>query len=261
MKALMHHPVTDVLKLHKTSSRRNPHFEQWALCLAAARGDVQGLMQWIDHGDVDWRDPPPSERGTALMYAAAGGHADVAMALVEAQACPAFMDAKNRRPCDLALEVGAKALAQHLERLAEAWLREHPGADVKAEPWQKPSDWLEAAPEVDEGGRPLGMRAAVRANALKGNKGKRKLIVEVIRAEHLASSIFHFNLDPFVKVRIGQEVQQSALSEGASPVWNEKFEFWVQGTEVLIFSVWDWDDGGTEEHDFMARAELPLKHH
>lgn len=30
---------------------------------------------------------------------------------------------------------------------------------------------------------------------------------------------------------------------------------------MIIFSVWDHDSTGSEAHDFIARADLPLKHH
>ncbi|CAL1164828.1 unnamed protein product [Cladocopium goreaui] len=50
--ALLHHPVTDVLRHHGASSRRNPNFPQWALCLAAASGNVQGTLKWIEHGEA-----------------------------------------------------------------------------------------------------------------------------------------------------------------------------------------------------------------
>eukprot|EP00913_Durusdinium_trenchii_P008530 g8010.t2 len=214
------------------------------------------IAHWIEQGEVDWRDPPPSRRATALMYAASAGHADIAMALLRAQASPLLVDELQRSPADLAREVGATQLARQLERVAETWPRQ----DVKLEPapWQKPSDWAEAKPEVDgDVKQSVGMRAAVRsAQALQAHapKGKKKLIV--LRATDLVTSIFSLSVDPFVKVRIGQEVQETAYAASANPVWDEQFSFFVQGTEVIIFSVW-----AREDHDFIARAELPLKHH
>ncbi|CAE7404756.1 unnamed protein product, partial [Symbiodinium natans] len=48
------------------------------------------------------------------------------------------------------------------------------------------------------------------------------------------------------KVRVGQEVQQTEHVSVTDPVWNEKFEFFIQGTEVIIFSIWDYDLTGGE---------------
>ena len=70
------------------------------LCLASARGDAQGAAHWIQYGEVDWRDTAAS-RSTALMYAAAAGHADVAMALLKARACPLLLDAQQRSAAEL----------------------------------------------------------------------------------------------------------------------------------------------------------------
>ena len=259
--ALLHHPVSDVLRHHGAASRRNPNFAQWALCLAAARGDIHSTLKWIEHGEVDWRDTPPSDRATALMYAAAAGHADIAVALLKAQACPALVDQKGRSPADLAREVGHLQLAQQLELYAER--SDKPGR-LEPESWQKPSDWKEAIPEVDEDAKSGNIRAAVRsAQVLQAQvpKGKKKLLVEVLRATNLVTSIFSFSVDPVVKVRIGQELQETQPASGANPEWNEQFHFFVQGTEVIIFSVWDLDTSGAEDHDFIARAELPLKFH
>eukprot|EP00434_Breviolum_minutum_P031988 symbB.v1.2.028289.t1/scaffold2987.1/size129848/11 len=249
--ALLHHPVSDVLRHHGAASRRNPNFAQWALCLSAARGDIHSTLKWIEHGEVDWRDTPPSDRATALMYAAAAGHADIAVALLKAQACPALVDQKGRSPADLAREVGHLQLAQQPGRL-------------EPESWRKPSDWKEAIPEVDEDAKSGNIRAAVRsAQVLQAQvpKNKKKLLVEVLRATNLVTSIFSFSVDPVVKVRIGQELQETQPASGANPEWNEQFHFFVQGTEVIIFSVWDLDTSGAEDHDFIARAELPLKFH
>ena len=77
------------------------------LCLASARGDAQGAAHWIQYGDVDWRDTAAC-RSTALMYAAAAGHADVAMALLKARACPLLLDAQQRSAADLAKQARCK---------------------------------------------------------------------------------------------------------------------------------------------------------
>eukprot|EP00435_Cladocopium_sp_Y103_P061068 s1118_g22.t1 len=263
--ALLHHPVTDVLRHHGASSRRNPNFPQWALCLAAASGNVQGTLKWIEHGEVDWRDAPPSHRATALLYAAAAGHSDISMALLKAQACPALVDAKQRSAADLAREAGASRLAQQLESYAQMWKSQNQGINLQPPSWQKPPDWKEAEPEVDKDPKAgVGLRAAARGAQMMQErvpKGKKKLLVDVTRATNLVTSIFSFSVDPVVKVRIGQEVQETKHASGINPEWNEQFEFFVQGTEVIIFSVWDLDTSGVEDPDFIARAELPLKYH
>lgn len=260
--ALLHHGVTDVLRQYGAKTERNPHFEEWALCLAAANGSVQGTTRWLGHGEVDWRDPPPSMRSTALMYAAAGGHSDVVMSLLEAQACPALVDQKQRAPFEMAREVGAEALARYLQRTAEHWRSSNPSSMLAPAEWQKPSGWREAAPEVDpEGSKLAGLTAAVQASRSMQGKGK-KVIIEVLRATGLQAGLFLHSLDPFVKVRVGQEVQETQYVVSiADPEWNEQFEFFIMGTEVIIFSVWDYDLTGGEDHDFICRAELPLKHH
>ena len=148
-------------------------------------------------------------------------------------------------------------MAQVLEGSGELW--ESVEVEVEAPPWQ-PSEWQRPLPETDS--KQL-LRSAARGAQLLSSpaRGKKKLIVSVFRASNLLASIFSISLDPFVKVLVGQEEQRTSTASGSSPEWNEDLDFMVFGTEVIIFSVWDHDSTGAEAHDFIARADLPLKHH
>lgn len=79
---------------------------------ACQRGDSEAVLQWLSSaGDVDARD---NQARTALFYAAASGHVDLARALLENRASPDLRDLNGQTPLHAAAHAGSASAVRLL---------------------------------------------------------------------------------------------------------------------------------------------------
>lgn len=158
--------VAQVLRSCGASVRRNPGFEEWALCLAAARGDRRAVGHWIGQAEPNWRQAPPSDRLTALMYAAEQGNTAICQTLIHARAHVALRDANGENAASLARQRGHHGLAANLDQLAtaevdaraialESWRGPEAAhgqalVELMPEAWSAPPGWLDRVEVLDQ---------------------------------------------------------------------------------------------------------------
>ncbi len=90
------------------------------VALAARHGRLEVLRLLIEAGGLPRAEGDHRDMPTALMAAAAAGHADAVGLLLESGADPALRDRAGRTAADLAAEAGHATLAQRLKTAAEA---------------------------------------------------------------------------------------------------------------------------------------------
>lgn len=250
---------------------------EWALCLAAARGDVKVARQWLaDVKNPNWRHKSMWEDFTPLMYAAGEGSVEIVELLLDLKANAAMADKKGRTPVRLARERGHKRLLPP----AYIMLEQRTHADQSWVPDEK--DEYVAAPEpVDVFDEP----APVKKPDEKPVKGK--IVVNVIRCTGLydADTLGFGNLsDPYVHLMVvkskgpstmskqGQDTRDlvaktEVINDSLNPEFNQKFTFGpinLKEDEIRI-NVFDEDPFTGKETDsmfrdqFLGKLTIPLK--
>ncbi|CAK0827317.1 unnamed protein product, partial [Prorocentrum cordatum] len=276
-RALLDHEMVRVMEACGATQASNPDFQEWATVVAAARGDKRAVALWAPAARPDWREPPPGVRWTALMAAAAQGHAGISRSLLEGRACAARRDAQGRTPGDLARGGGHALLASTLDKLAAAHVegrvaggeaRAAVEASLMPEEWRAGPGWEVEEPEVeeeaaesepsDEGPPPAGAPEPV-----WGASGAypRRLIARVIAGHALRPGGILHTLDAYVRVRLsymplsGCKFTQT-VPNNSNPLFDHEFEFQVRSrTDWLYCAVFD---SGSFSDDLLGRCDLKL---
>eukprot|EP01119_Soliformovum_irregulare_P019013 TRINITY_DN593_c0_g1_i4.p1 TRINITY_DN593_c0_g1~~TRINITY_DN593_c0_g1_i4.p1 ORF type:complete len:657 (-),score=175.68 TRINITY_DN593_c0_g1_i4:386-2356(-) len=85
------------------------------------------------------------------------------------------------------------------------------------------------------------------------------LFVSVLAARNLASKDTNGLSDPYVKLTLGHKSKKTKIiKKELNPVFNEDFEFALDGDSELCVTVWDWDR--LSSNDFMGEVTIPLEH-
>lgn len=188
--ALCEEAISDELVRCGGQSGPEENLAEWALCLAAARGDVKAARRWLaDVKNPNWRHKTMHEDFTPLMYAAGEGSVEVVDLLLDLQANAAMADKKGRTPVRLARERGHKSLLLPQYALLE----ERHSADVSWIPQDKEDTYVAIVEEVEP------------VQVIKEKQVKGKITIKVIRCTGLydADLLGMGNLsDPYVHVRV-----------------------------------------------------------
>jgi hypothetical protein len=262
--------------------RRQDH-DSWALCLAAARGDWTAAVEWGRTAELDWRENPPSDRLTALQYAAVEGHSDIARLLVKAGHSVDLLDNRALSASQLARLRGHHALADYLQELETEshWRRSE---ELAASQGGEAEDYMPRSMELAEDGQSWqvlkdllmphvgeeikweepSMEEVEQFVAVKDLKvDPAHLKVKVISARNLESRFldtFNLYLDALVRVHIARtpkKVFKTNVVNSDNPMFNQEFDFdKVRKRDVLVFTVWD-QDTSVDFGSYLGYAAAP----
>eukprot|EP00746_Dinoflagellata_sp_MGD_P004957 gnl/MRDRNA2_/MRDRNA2_109585_c0_seq1.p1 gnl/MRDRNA2_/MRDRNA2_109585_c0~~gnl/MRDRNA2_/MRDRNA2_109585_c0_seq1.p1 ORF type:complete len:592 (+),score=99.21 gnl/MRDRNA2_/MRDRNA2_109585_c0_seq1:104-1879(+) len=239
---------------------------EWALCLAAARGDVKAARKWLaDVKDPNWRHKTMHEDFTPLMYAAGEGSIEIVDLLLDLRANAAMADKNGKTPIRLARERGHRRLLP-------------PGYKVLDERSRADQSWIPSEKEeyvaiVEPEEKPY-------VAPVKQVKGK--ITLKIIRCTGLydADLLGIGNLsDPYVDIKIrklGVKSDQdkrklanktATIADNVNPVFNETFTFGPINLEEdeIMLNVFDEDPmtGMISEEmfrdQFLGKLTIPLK--
>lgn len=265
--ALCEQDVADDLVRCGAYSGPEENLAEWALCLAAARGDNKAARRWLaDVKNPNWRHKTMQEDFTPLMYASAEGSLEIVDLLLDLRANAAMADRNGKTPMRLARERGHRNLMPPGYTL----LDERSRADVS---WV-PNEKEEYIPVVEEEEKPV---VVIPQKQVKG-----KVTIKIVRCTGLydADLLGMGNLsDPYVDIKIrkgGTRADQDkrqlgnktkTIADNVNPDFNETFTFGPINLEEdeAMFNVFDEDPmtGMISEEmfrdQFLGKLVVPFK--
>merc|ERR1719453_1539347 len=111
--ALMDFPVANLLRGYGADLMTKDDHANWALCLAAVRGDWDAAVEWGRTAPLDDRERPPWDLQTPLMYSAIEGHSDIVHLLIEAGHSPDLLNQRGYSAAALARLRGHRSIAEY----------------------------------------------------------------------------------------------------------------------------------------------------
>jgi len=275
--AMLNYEMANLLLAYGAVDRDRPDHKDWALCLAAARGDWLAAVHWAHNATLDWREPPPGDRLTAMHYAAAEGHGDIVRLLVKAGHSVELLDKRGKSAADLAAERGHAALTGYLEKLEKNAIESRARALVMKS-GGKPEDYLTPLRRAGEHTlKPMlmpdaGEEVPWQEADMSGFDDRRetnvdtsRLQVTVVSCRALEAGTFNWSLDAYVKVRMDHQEFKTAVIPSSNPMYNSTFEFHdVKDRSVITFTVYDKDMGlweGDGVDDLLGRLDVPISAH